>query len=141
MQDRIVRLKDGSITTRVINEDVVRYELRFRPGDYVQDLNPEKEYDKFTGTVGKFEPPYGIPKEEYKECMRVVAIPANIMAQIHDYTVNRMDSRGKWSTSSTAADSDLVSASKEEIRIWSEKMRKGWNERYPDHQIVESLSV
>ena len=57
------------------------------------------------------------------------------------YTVNRMDSRGTWGTSSTAADSDLVSASKEEIRIWSEKMRKGWNENYPDHRITESLEV
>lgn len=117
------------------------HELRFRPGDYVKHLNPEKEYNKFTWTVGEFKPPYDISKEEYKEYMRIVAIPANIMTQIHDYTVNRMDSRGRWGTSSTAADSDLVSASKEEIRIWSEKMRKGWNEKYPNHQITKSMEI
>lgn len=113
--------------------------LRFCPGDYARHLNSEEEYNKFTWTIGKFKPPYDIPKQEYKEYMRIVSIPANIMTQIHDYTVNRMDSRGMWGTSSTVADSDLVSASKEEIRIWSEKMRKAWNKEYPDHQITKSL--
>ncbi len=80
-------------------------------------------------------------KKEYRDYMRIVAIPANIMTQIHDYTVNCIDSRGMWSTSCTVADSDLESASKEEIRIWSEKMRKCFNEKYPDHQITKSLEI
>ncbi len=115
--------------------------LRFRPGDYVRHLDLEKEFNKFTGTVGVFKPPYDIPKEEYKAYMRIVAIPANIMTSIHDYTVNYIDSRGMWDTSATVADSDLVSASKEEIRIWSEKMRKASNDKYPDHQTTENLVI
>ena len=67
-KDRIVRLRDGSIVyidpdKEFELDENVKYELRYRPGDYVQDLHPEKEYNKWTGTVGQFQPPYDIPKE------------------------------------------------------------------------------
>jgi hypothetical protein len=124
-----------------LDENDVKRELRFRPGDYVKDPNPEKEYDKFTGTVGQFKPSHGIPKEEYERCMRVVAIPANIMSGCHDYTVNYIDSRGYWDTSSTASDSNLEKSSKEEVRSWSERERKLWNKKHPDCQVTENLDI